>query len=274
MTTARVMPWTPMAMATAIALLAVAEPAAARPVRVKVRSISGQVQVTGSTKAKQVTGTGPIVIKDRGDEVKVVGTSSDDPVRLTVPAGVELEIKTRSGDISVSGVTGPVRLRTVSATLRIKGARGVDVKSVSGSVYLEQAHGRLRVKTVSGTVRATGKLTEIDVTSVSGGITLDQLAGPGEVRTTSGEVKVTGTLGKGVKAKLRSHSGDITARLKVPAGAEYAMKTYSGDLELKPGSKAKVRRSEERRTEGTFGKGGASLNLSTFSGDITLHLRE
>jgi DUF4097 and DUF4098 domain-containing protein YvlB len=257
-----------------ILLLAASEPAAARIERVKVRSLSGDVRVTGSTKAKRVTGTGPIVIKERGGEVKVVGTDPDDPVTLTVPSGVELDVKTRSGDISISGVTGAVRVRSVSSRLRVKGARGVDVKSVSGSVRLEQVTGRLRVKTVSGTIRASGKLSEIDVTTVSGSVTLDQLAGPGKVRTTSGEVKLSGTLGKGARARIRSHSGHVTARLRVPAGAEYAMRSYSGDLELKPGSKAKTRRIEERRAEGAVGKGGASLELSTFSGDITLHLRE
>lgn len=253
--------------------LAAADPALAQVKRVKVTCISGNVQVTGSSKVKQVTGTGQTTIKQSGDEVKVIGLEED--MSLTVPASVELVVKTRSAGITVSGVTGAVRAASVSGDLRVKGARrGVELKTVSGSVSLEQVKGRLRVKTVSGTVRASGSLSEMDVTSVSGDIIVEQLAGSGKARTTSGEVTIKGRLGKGARVKLGSHSGDVSLRLKVPAGAKYALRTFSGDLELKKGSKATAKRIESRKLEGSVGQGGASLDLATFSGDISLHLDE
>jgi len=54
-----------------------------------------------------------------------------------------------------------------------------------------------------------------------------------------------------------------------PAGLSYVLSTLSGKLEL-DGKPVAV---SERRTDGVIGKGGASLKINTFSGDVSLKVQ-
>jgi DUF4097 and DUF4098 domain-containing protein YvlB len=253
-------------------VLTAAPPARAKVKHVKVRTISGSVSVTGSAKATRVTGTGTMQVE--GDLVEVSARSDD--VSIVVPAGVTLETRTKSGAVTVTGVRGPLNHRSVSGDLELDGGRGgLDVRCVSCTVRVKGLTGRARIKTVSGDIVLGGKLADISASTISGDISLDSLVGSSssKVRTTSGEVSLRGSLGKGARLKVHAHSGDVQAVLRAPAGARFALRSFSGALIVRPGARAKVQR-HEKSASGQMGRGGASLELSSFSGDIDLKLRE
>ena len=249
--------------------------ASAHVANVTIKSNSGDVRVIGSSKATDIGGEGWRDVRrsrraDGNEEVVVRGLSDD--IVVTIPAKAALTVKTRNARITVQGVRGAVRCRTVSGHVEIQGASsGADVKSVSGNVKLTNAAGAVQIRTISGHVSVAGgrPLSETRITTISGDIRLERV-GPGSIRTTSGEVTVDGALGTGESAEIRSHSGDVQARLRTPRGVRYALHSFSGDLEVRG---PKGTRRGEQSLEGTIGKGAARLRLSSFSGDIDLHLR-
>ena len=66
-----------------------------------------------------------------------------------------------------------------------------------------------------------------------------------------------------------SHSGDI--RLKIPGNSsfDFQARTSSGDIDCDFMLSGFVI-SDRKSLEGIIGKGGSSLNISTFSGDIRI----
>jgi hypothetical protein len=95
-------------------------------------------------------------------------------LRLRVPRGMDLQIKTRSGKITVEGLVNDVcALTTMSGRVTMRDTRGdISVDSVSGDVVLDGLAGRLRVKNVSGSIRGRGVLFSEDseLSTVSGNI--------------------------------------------------------------------------------------------------------
>ena len=131
-------------------------------------------------------------------------------VSIALPAGVDVEAGTVSGDGMVAGVTGHTRLSTVSGSVLADGTAGeLGVSTVSGEVIARNHHGALTAKSVSGEVTASGDFSNIRANTVSGDLSFD-LHG------------FTQDFG------ANSVSGDVTIRLPHDVGVDIIAKTASG----------------------------------------------
>jgi DUF4097 and DUF4098 domain-containing protein YvlB len=141
-----------------------------------------------------------------------VNNSSNNSVviSIAVPAGVEVEAGTVSGDGLVSGITGHTKLNTVSGSVMSDGTSGdLHVNTVSGEVIARNHSGVLTAKSVSGEVTASGRFSNIRANTVSGDLSFD-LQG------------FTHDFG------ANSISGDVTIRLPHDVGVDIVAKTASG----------------------------------------------
>jgi DUF4097 and DUF4098 domain-containing protein YvlB len=158
---------------------------------------------------------------------------------------------------------------------------------VSGDVTVETAgnDADMSAASVSGdvTMRAV-KARSLDANSVSGGIALtDVTCDRVKANSISGDVVFGGPLAKGGRYMLQSHSGDVTLHVTDKMGFEVNASTFSGDITSdlqivstfggdggrgEPGRRPK--RGPGQRVSGTFGDGGALLELSTFSGNVKI----
>ena len=95
-------------------------------------------------------------------------------ISIAVPAGVDVEAGTVSGDGLVSGITGHTRLNTVSGSVMSDRTSGdLHVNTVSGEVIARNHSGVLTAKSVSGEVTASGKFSNIRANTVSGDLSFD-----------------------------------------------------------------------------------------------------
>ena len=194
---------------------------------------------------------------------------------VIVPYEASAEIHSVSGDLSVTGMKGEVRVETVSGDVKGTGlSRLAAAKSVSGDVVLNniESDGTLSVSAVSGDVTATNiKARAIDVSAVSGNAVLEQCqAERAQVSTVNGDISYNGRLSKAGRYELKTHSGDIVLHHQ-GTPFEVAASTFSGDIKLDPAATLKVnsnRYGPGRSVRGAVGGGGAYLELTTFSGDI------
>ncbi|MGK3649331.1 DUF4097 family beta strand repeat-containing protein [Pseudarthrobacter enclensis] len=133
-------------------------------------------------------------------------------ISIAVPAGVEIEAGTVSGDGLVSGITGRTRLNTVSGSVIADHTAGeLHINTVSGDVTARAHDGVLTAKSVSGEVTASGRLSHVRAHTVSGHLNFDLLG-------------FTEDFGS------NSVSGDLTIRLPHDIGVDIIAKSASGSV--------------------------------------------
>jgi hypothetical protein len=136
-------------------------------------------------------------------------------VIVYVPPGTAVEVSTRSGDVSASGLSGPVRLTAISGDISASGLSGpADLNSSSGDIDVHDLSGTASLAASSGDVEGN-RLSSRTV----------------HARTGSGDVDLLfATSPHGVDAE--AGSGDVS--LLVPFGGRYAVdaETSSGDRSI------------------------------------------
>jgi hypothetical protein len=149
-------------------------------------------------------------------------------ISIALPAGVEVEAGTVSGDGLVSGISGHTKLNTVSGSVMADGTAGeLHVNTVSGEVIARNHDGVLTAKSVSGEVTASGRFSNIRANTVSGDLSFD-LHG------------FTHDFG------ANSVSGDVTVRLPHDVGVDIVAKSASGAVVIddqkyiQPGGKVRT----------------------------------
>jgi hypothetical protein len=163
-------------------------------------------------------------------------TSVDFVVRL--PAGLDLDIKTVSGDVIGDGIRGDQ----------------VDFGTVSGNVSLTDF-----------------TATSLDANSVSGDVDLARIRSREvSAETVSGDVSFGGTIDGRGRYDFKSLSGDVVLTLAGEPDAKVSAATFSGHLSSDfPVTRDDTRR-RRNRFNATWGSGGAELDLESFSGDIEI----
>ncbi|NUO63139.1 MAG: DUF4097 family beta strand repeat protein [Gemmatimonadaceae bacterium] len=203
------------------------------------------------------------------------GRMGDTRYEVSVPAGVRLQLKSVSGDITAHGVGGELEAGAVSGDVDVSDAKGrVEIESVSGDITAARLSGDVRVSAVSGDVTIDDVSGDLDIETVSGEMNLERIAVKTlRSETVSGELTYEGSLDPNGRYEFHSQSGDVRLRIPASSGGSVRIETFSGDLQsdfpmtMQPGERDHER---PRRMEFTFGKGGSRITAETFSGDITL----
>jgi DUF4097 and DUF4098 domain-containing protein YvlB len=237
---------------------AMASAPAPRGVTVRLETTSGDVEVVRHGEARVVVE----VEDDDGGEVQSARHFGSSGVRLRVPAGSAVDVRTQSGDIRVRDLGGQTFVRSLSGDIAVSGAVGADVRTVSGDTSVEGT-GSMRVKTVSG---------DLEVRELRAGPPAPTTI---ELESTSGDVRWTGACAAGCRLSASTVSGDVILALDARSSFRFTMQSHSGGLEDRLG--LQVSRASGRRrgadVEATFGKGEGSVDCRTFSGDARLARR-
>jgi len=261
--------------------------------RVKVSNISGSVTITTWDRRevdvqgeldedvervdiRQETGSVEIRVVIKGDKGRNEDWGdADADLQIRVPADVQLEVSTVSAPISVSGVRGRMRMKSVSGDIQsdVPGT-DVDAQTVSGNVQLtgSNAKSRVRASSVSGDVDLVRVVGDIESRSTSGNVGI-QMLGSDDVhaQTVSGDIEVRGHMANEGDLDLQSVSGRIKVAARAPAGFRYDVSTFSGDVRNCFGVKTDNEREwGGAHLSGTQGEGKASVRVKSHSGDVEL----
>ena len=208
---------------------------------------------------------------------------------VTVPRAAGVIVRTVSGDLKLATIDGTLTADSVSGDVDVTSAGQLEsAKTVSGNVTVAMAAGEADITfaSVSGDVKLSQiKARGIEANSVSGGVTLVEVTcSRANVKSVSGDIVFGGPLAKGGRYMLQSHSGDVTLHVNDKTGFEVNVGTFSGDITSdlqivstfggegergQPGRRPKSG-GPGQRLQGTFGEGGALLELTTFSGDVKI----
>jgi hypothetical protein len=265
---------------------------------------TGSVQVHGTIKANSHWGGGPSPeekvrqleanppIEQDGNNIRI-GHIQDSGLRqnvsisyeVVVPAETRLRAETGSGDQSVEGIQGPLKVGTGSGGIHASRIGGeVHAETGSGDIKLESVQGNVVASTGSGSIRASGVAGEFSGETGSGDVRLEQSA-PGRVKvsTGSGEVELAGVNGPvrvetgsgGIKAegqltgdwRLETGSGGVT--VSVPSSAAFDLHAHTDSGKISSSRPITMQGTLSRNDyRGKVGSGGYLLEVKTGSGDI------
>ena len=170
---------------------------------------------------------------------------------ITVPQECAVDAQTVSGDLSVTGVHGPL-----------------EVQCVSGEIVIEDVEGPLRLKSVSGDVACRRYVGHVEGNTVSGDLHFDAVRVRSlQLHTVSGDVDLVGVLEAAREHRFRTISGDVDLSLADP-DLLVDFRTASGDLECD--IPARVNRQSRKEYTVALGDARGHVVVKTVSGDLTI----
>lgn len=158
-------------------------------------------------------------------------------ITVTLPAGSDLDVHTRDGNLGVNGIKGTHKLRT--------GDGNADVRGVAGSLELDTGDGN------------------IDVDG-----TFDLLS----LRTGDGNIDAVARAGSSMKSAWTIRTGDGNVHLRVPESFAADVDAHTGDGHVRSEIPvaANMTSSRENDLRGKMNGGGQTLSIRTGDGQIDI----
>ncbi len=152
---------------------------------------------------------------------------------ITVPAGASVSVRSGSGDVTVTGVRGELRVEAVSGGIPATSVGQVrSLRTLSGPVQLENADSSdLTVSTLGGpvTIRQL-RARSADLRTIGGDLIVsDSEAERVSAQSLTGRIELSGRLARNGRYSLQSQSGDVRL-ISSDADFEVEAATVSGTV--------------------------------------------
>lgn len=158
-------------------------------------------------------------------------------IRVTLPAGSDLDVHTRDGNLEISGINGTHKLRT--------GDGNADLRGVDGAVDLETGDGNLNVD---------GRFELLSL------------------RTGDGNIDAVARGGSAMKSAWTLRTGDGNIHLRVPDNFAADVDAHTGDGHVRSDIPvtSNATSNHENDLRGKMNGGGQTLSLRTGDGGIEI----
>ena len=240
--------------------------------RIEVKSWKNSEVVVSASQPSDKVGLDMEQADDRIDVIaNILDTSApqselSENIQLTVPEQTELQIKTQTGLIYVEQVTGDMKLESIAGDVHLKEVSGyIIVHTTGGSFICTQCSGKLDFNTISGSAQILQpSLKNVNLITTTGNILFD------------GDFIRTGIY------TMKSGRGLVEVRFSGGDSFDLNAQTSSGTVDnraeafLKPDTHG-LRRSASKYAKGLFGTVGnglAKVELSSFSGTVSILKRD
>jgi DUF4097 and DUF4098 domain-containing protein YvlB len=262
--------------------------------RLSVETFNGSVEVSGwDQETVDISGAKSGSTQEAADALKVAIDNSPDSVsiRVTRPwdrrgsTGARFVIKipraayvdrifTSNGAIRTQDGSGPARLRTSNAEVRVQALRGsLDAQTSNGSIELIDVDGDATAHTSNGHIRTEGLrgALEADTSNSSINARLAQVpAGrPVRLETSNSSVELSLPANFANDIRVSTSNSSFTLHMPYQVNAHVMARTtnssISSDFEI--GMRGEF---SKNRLEGVIGNGGPLIDLSTSNGSIRL----
>lgn len=157
--------------------------------------------------------------------------------KISAPSGVDLEAKSGTGKIGVSGLAGKVSIKSGTGAVALSALAGrVEVNTGTGDVFGELCAKDLRVKGGTARIDLKGLCGPADIDSGTGDIKLEwakvPASGAAAVKTGTADVLVTLPAAAAVSASLKSGTGKVTSDFKGDGPFRLGVKSGTGDISV------------------------------------------
>lgn len=224
---------------------------------------AARVEIKGS--GDRVTVRVALPEKMKGDEDR--GIEID--VRVTLPSASVLDLRSKFGAVTVTGVKGSVKVETDFGEVKIKECANLDLTSSFGEISLGGITGTMSVESKMGEIKAYG-VPGGKIKSSYGEIEVTRPSGPIDINSSMGEITVKGCRG-GI---ISSSYGEVTLVMDKSFSGRIEAETSFGDVDsdfdLKSKEKKKSYGPTPKKMYGTVGSGSDKLAVKSSFGDISI----
>jgi hypothetical protein len=223
---------------------------------------------------------------------------------IAVPSGSAVSVRSGSGDVTITGVRGELRVEAVGGDIKATSVGQVRLlRTLSGAISVENVGGDdVTVSTLGGSVNIRQlKARSADLRTVSGDLLVSESEAERVMaQSLSGRVELAGRLARSGRYSLQSQAGSVV--LTPTGGDDFELEaaTVNGSVRTDfpitlddrreltgPSGRGRGvgrgtgrgtgrgvgRASNARILRGVSGDGGALVTLRSFSGDITIARR-
>ena len=148
-------------------------------------------------------------------------------VEMEVPTGATVQVQTRDGDITITGVSAAYAGSQNGNIAIDRVTKIIEAGSVGGSIFLKDSSGRVNLSSAGGivvvaNVKPSNSEDTIEVGTVSGDIQLDRVSNPKVMaKTVNGTVTMTGPLARSGHYSITNMGGDVV--LGLPHDASFQL---------------------------------------------------
>ena len=199
---------------------------------------------------------------------------------IAAPPNTRLVVRSISGGITVRDIAGGLTLESVSGDVRISNAgRAASAKTISGNVEMtdSRVEGSLQAGTISGVVKLQKvSARSLQLSSVSGTVALEDVSCERiDAQAISGDVQFAGDFQPNGRYEFTSHSGSVRVAVSGKSGFQVEATSFSGNVtsDLPLTLEGAQNGGRRRAIRGRFGDGSAVLEVTSFSGSITIGKR-
>lgn len=131
-------------------------------------------------------------------------------LRVRCPEGADVDLRTKSADVTARGRYG-----------------AVDVKTASGDIHVDEVGGNTRVKSASGDVAIQTTQRQAEINTASGDLWIQRAQGPVTAALVSGDIHVADA---GSSVSANTVSGDVL--LGAVSEGSFELRSISGDIRV------------------------------------------
>jgi DUF4097 and DUF4098 domain-containing protein YvlB len=213
-----------------------------------------------------------VLIASKKDWANKAFSSSEkeELVSIQIPSYCPMQIKTVSGDISLSNTSGMVQVKSVSGDIHAENLTNhISMITVSGDLKLKNVSKCKELISKSGDIRMEGGSISGNVKTYSGDISLKKVSVENtELAVFSGDISISPSQIKGF-LDIKSFSGDIKIHIPASLRSELdsiSFSSQSGEIQFED-QQGKIAPSDKLIR---FSLGNVKINLKTTSGDAKI----
>lgn len=265
---------------------------------IEISNLSGSVRVTGwdrnevSVEGSLGAGAERLDFDNDGDRVEIdvvvprsrrgdaqpreVGESH---LRIMVPSAAALEIETLAASITVTGVSGPLRMASSAGNITYSGnAAAIEADSAAGDVHVETTSTRadIDIEGIAGIIVVQLAGGSVEASSVTGSLRILGSVAEGRFESVSGSMYFEGSIPAAGELDFENFNGDIELLIPADTAAAFEIHTYSGSISTEFGHEGRRADpySPEQEADFTLGDGnGTRVSIETFSGSVRVRRR-
>jgi len=188
--------------------------------------------------------------------------------KISVPKDYSVDVITGGGNLSVTNLTGEIKLNSSGGNIKLSKIVGrVDVSTAGGNLKYDNILGDIMSSTSGGNVKILNFNGNVNVSTSGGNMELEGMNGEVVATTSGGNIKLV-YAGRNQGIKLNTSAGNINVRVPEDFDAEADLTTSLGNINS---DFAKVdKESMSAILKVRLNNGGNLLRCETSVGNITL----
>ncbi len=210
--------------------------------------------------------SGTVTVSKITGKIKIIGSS--EVITLSDIEG-DIEISAISGNIGINNVSGSIDISSGGADINLIAINGnIDIHSTSGKKTGTDLAGVVSISQTSGKVELKNLEGDLRLKSTSGSVDVEQRSGAVDITTYTGHVTIKSDFYTDKDSYIETSSGNVVFEIPEMSTGSVKFETISGDINADV--PMAIKSLSKSKLVGDLGGNGSRISVVTSTGNITL----